>query len=109
MQPIDRTARDPVKAGAILIGVAFLVVVYIVTAFITGHWRLKELFNGCDGFASTSKLQWLLWLVAILFGYVAIWVLRAEQGDYTALSDIPVNILTVLGFSSDHGFFGEYT
>ena len=50
------------------------------------------------GFASTSKLQWLLWLVAILFGHVAIWVLRAEQGDYTVLSDIPVDILTVLGF-----------
>lgn len=98
MQPIDRTARDPVKAGVILIGVAFLVVVYIVTAFITGHWRLKELFNGFDGFASTSKLQWLLWLVAILFGYVAIWVLRAEQGDYTVLGDTPVDILTVLGF-----------
>lgn len=88
------------KAGAILIGVAFLVVLYVVAALITGHWRLKELFNGFDGFASTSKLQWFLWLIAILFGYVAIWVLRAEQGDYTALSDIPVNILTVLGFST---------
>lgn len=88
------------KAGAILIGVAFLVVVYVVTALITGRWRLKELFNGFDGFGSTSKLQWLLWLIVILFGYVAIWVLRAEQGNYTALSDIPVNILTVLGFST---------
>ena len=88
------------KAGAILIGVAFLVVVYVVTALITGHWRLRELFNGFDGFASTSKLQWLLWLIAILFGYVALWVLRAEHGDYTALTDIPVNTLTVLGFST---------
>lgn len=88
------------KAGAILIGVAFLVVLYVVTAFITGHWRLKEVFNGFDGFGSTSKLQWFLWLIAILFGYVATWVLRAEQGDYTALSDIPVNLLTVLGFST---------
>ena len=88
------------KAGAILIGLAFLVVLYVVTALITGHWRVKELFMGFDGFASTSKLQWLLWLIAILFGYVAIWVLRAEQGSYTALSDIPVNLLTVLGFST---------
>lgn len=88
------------KAGAILIGVAFLVALYVVTAFITGHWRLKDLVNGFDGFGSTSKLQWFLWLIAILFGYVATWVLRAEQGDYTALSDIPVNILTVLGFST---------
>ena len=88
------------KAGAILIGVAFLVVLYFVTALITGHWRLKEVFAGFDGLASTSKLQWLLWLIAILFGYVALWVLRAEQGDYSALSEIPVNLLTVLGFST---------
>lgn len=88
------------KAGAILIGVAFIVVLYGVTALITRHWRLKYLFNGFDGFGSTSKLQWLLWLIVILFGYVALWVLRAWQGDYAALSDIPVNILTVLGFST---------
>jgi hypothetical protein len=88
------------KWGAILIAVAFLLVLYAVTAFMTGHWRLKEVFAGFDGFGSTSKLQWLLWLIAVLFGYVAIWVLRAEHGDYTALSDIPVNVLTVLGFST---------
>ena len=88
------------KWGAVLIGVAFLGVLYVVTALITGHWRLKELFAGFDGVGSTSKLQWLLWLIVIGFGYVAIWVLRAEHGDYTALSDIPVNLLTVLGFST---------
>jgi hypothetical protein len=88
------------KVGAILIGVAFLVVLYVVTALITGHWRLKEVFAGFDGFASTSKLQWFLWLTAVLFSYVALWVLRAEHGDYAALSEIPVNILTVLGFST---------
>ena len=88
------------KWGAILIGIAFLGVLYVVTALITGHWRLKELFAGFDGVGSTSKLQWLLWLIVIGFGYVAIWVLRAEHGDYTALSDIPVNLLTVLGFST---------
>jgi hypothetical protein len=97
--------NDPVvtagsKAGAILIGVGFLVLLYVVIAIITGHWRIKEVFAGFDGFGSTSKLQWFLWLVAVLFGYVAIWVLRAEQGDYTVVSDIPVNILTVLGFST---------
>lgn len=56
--------------------------------------------KGFDGFASTSKLQWLLWLVAIIFGYSALWVLRAEQSDFSALSNVPVNVLTVLGFST---------
>jgi hypothetical protein len=91
---------DGSKAGAILIGIAFLLVLYGVTALITRHWRLRDLLNGFDGFGSTSKLQWFLWLIAILFGYVAIWVLRAEQGNYSALTEIPVNLLTVLGFST---------
>ena len=57
-------------------------------------------FRGFDGLGSTSKLQWFLWLIVILFGYSALWALRAEQGDYSALSSIPVNLLTVLGFST---------
>jgi IPT/TIG domain len=88
------------KAWAILIGVAFLILLYVVTALITGHRNPKELVNGFDGFASTSKLQWFLWLIVILFAYTALWVLRAEQGDYSALGAIPVNLLTVLGFST---------
>ena len=88
------------KAGAIVIGIAVLLVLYVVVALITHHWNPVDLFRGFDGFASTSKLQWFLWLVVILFGYTALWVLRAEQGDYSALSSIPVNLLTVLGFST---------
>jgi hypothetical protein len=88
------------KWGAAGSGLGALVVLYLMTATISHHWKPSDLVKGFDGFASTSKLQWLLWLVAIIFGYVALWVLRAEQGDFSALSNIPVNILTVLGFST---------
>ena len=88
------------KAGAIGIGIAVLVALYVITALITHHWNPVDLFRGFDGFASTSKLQWFLWLVVILFAYAALWTLRAEQGMYQALSTIPVNLLTVLGFST---------
>ena len=88
------------KAGAIGIGIAVLVALYVITALITHHWNPVDLFRGFDGFASTSKLQWFLWLVVILFAYAALWALRAEQGMYQALSTIPVNLLTVLGFST---------
>jgi hypothetical protein len=66
----------------------------------SGHRSLRELVNGFGGFGSTSKFQWFLWLVVVIFGYSALWVLRALQGDFSALSDIPVNILMVLGFST---------
>ena len=88
------------KAGAILIGIGVLLLLYVITALITHQWNPVDLFRGFDGFASTSKLQWFLWLVVILFAYAALWVLRAEQGDYSALSTVPVNLLTVLGFST---------
>ncbi len=98
------TSSPPVpgssKAWAIVGGVAFLVFLYVVTALITRHWRASELFRGFDGFGSTSKLQWFLWLLAVFFAYVAIWVLRAQQDHYDPLTQIPVNLLTVLGFST---------
>ncbi len=85
---------------AVLIGLAVLVLLYIFAAVSSGDWNPWKLVEGADGSASTSKFQWLLWLTVILFAYTALWVLRAEQGDYSAISQVPVNLLTVLGFST---------
>ena len=86
--------------GAVASGLGVLLLLYIVTAVMSQHWSPRELVNGFDGFGSTSKLQWFLWLVVIIFAYTALWILRAEQSDLSALSKIPVNVLTVLGFST---------
>ena len=88
------------KWGAAASGLGLLLLLYVVTAAMSHHWNPRELVNGFDGFASTSKLQWFLWLVVIIFAYTALWVLRAEQSDLSALNKIPVNVLTVLGFST---------
>ena len=88
------------KWAAVGCGLGVLVVLYLLYAFTSGHRNPRELVTGFDGFGSTSKFQWFLWLVVVIFGYCALWVLRALQGDFSALSDIPVNILTVLGFST---------
>jgi len=88
------------KWGAVGSGLGVLLLLYVVTAVMSRHWNPRELVNGFDGFASTSKLQWFLWLVVIIFAYFALWVLRAEQSDLSALSKVPVNVLTVLGFST---------
>jgi len=84
---------------AVVIGLAVLVVIALIVA-IPARGRLWQLVEGADGRASTSKFQWLLWLAVIVFSYVVLWVLRAKQGDYSAISNIPVNLLTVLGFST---------
>ena len=85
---------------AVLSGLGVLVFLYIVTAVSSGQWNPWKYVEGADGWASTSKLQWLLWIVVILFAYTALWVLRAGQGHYSAISQVPVNLLTVLGFST---------
>jgi hypothetical protein len=100
MQAVTPHATAGQKWGAAGSGLGVLVALYLMTALMSHQWKPSDLVKGFDGYASTSKLQWFLWLVVIIFGYAALWVLRAEQSDFSALSNIPVNILTVLGFST---------
>ena len=99
------TAASPhVSAGskwvAVLSGLGLLLLIYLATMIRTSYRNPWKLVEGADGAASTSKFQWFLWIIVILFAYTALWVLRAEQNNFAALSEIPVNLLTVLGFST---------
>jgi hypothetical protein len=90
------------KWGAVLSGLALLLLLFLAVAARApkGQRSPWKLVAGADGVPSTSKFQWFLWLVVVLFAYTALWVLRAEQGNFSALNQLPVNILTVLGFST---------
>jgi hypothetical protein len=98
-------ASDPAAVSvawkwfAVLIGLVVLAVIALIAAIPT-KGKLWQLAEGADGRASTSKFQWLLWIVAVAFAYTVLWVLRAKQGDYTAITQVPVNLLTLLGFST---------
>jgi nucleoid-associated protein YgaU len=94
------TVSSGLKWGAVLCGLGLLALVYLGIAIFAGYWNPWKLVEGADGAASTSKFQWFLWIIVILFGYTALWVLRAEQGNFSALSEIPANLLTVLGFAT---------
>lgn len=85
---------------AVLIGLAALALVWLVAGVWAGEWHPMKLIEGTDKRPSSSKFQWFVWLIVILFAYVTLWVLRAKQGDYGAVSEVPVNLLTVLGFST---------
>jgi hypothetical protein len=84
---------------AVLIGLGVLVVIGLAVTVFT-HGQLTGLVNGSDGRASTSKFQWLAWLVVFVFSYSVLWVLRVKQGDWSAITNMPANLLTVLGFST---------
>jgi hypothetical protein len=85
---------------AVLIGLAALLFIEFGVFFGTGSWNPANVVLGEDGKPSTSKFQWFLWLIVVLFAYVLLWVLRARQGDYGAIRDLPTNVLVVLGFST---------
>jgi hypothetical protein len=84
---------------AVLIGLGVLLLLYLVVGLTSG-WNPLKLVQGADGPSSTSKFQWLVWLVVILFSYSTLWVLKAKQGDWTAITDVPNHVLTVLGLST---------
>jgi hypothetical protein len=85
---------------AALIGLAAIAVLYVTAALVSGSPNPMRLVDGKDGKRSTSKFQWAVWLVAILFSYVFLWFIRTRAGDWSVSSTIPSHLLTVLGFST---------
>jgi hypothetical protein len=87
-------------AALIGLGVLGLLWAFVALANKKIGWRIWKLIEGADGAPSTSKFQWFVWLVAILFSYTVLWVLRARGGDWSAIANVPGNLLAVLGFST---------
>jgi hypothetical protein len=106
---MDGTVAAVVTVGwkwlAILIGLGALGLIEVAIFIGTDQWNpwilvLDDVPPPEPKRASTSKFQWLLWLAVVLFAYVTLWVLRARQGDFSALPDIPTNVMVVLGIST---------
>lgn len=83
-----------------IIGVLFLIFLYIFFYGIwSKHWNPADLFTGQDKRPSSSKFQFLLWTVVVIFSFVAVYVARALMGYYESIDEIPVHLLVVMGFS----------
>jgi hypothetical protein len=85
---------------AVVFGLVTLDAVWLVVGVTTRMWNPLGLIEGANGKPSSSKFQWFVWLIVIVFAYVVLWVIRAKQGKFGASSEVPVNLLTVLGFST---------
>lgn len=85
--------------AAYVSGFAMLLVFWVLYRLTAGTWDLRKLVEGSDGHPSTSKLQWFIWTVVVLFSYVVIYAARVYDGDITPISDIPQNLLIAMGFS----------
>ena len=78
----------------------FLLLLWVFYRGLTGSWDLALFVQGADGRASTSKFQWLLWTIVVLFAYVALLTARAMHGYFGALGSLPSNVLIAMGLSS---------
>jgi IPT/TIG domain len=94
-------SRNEKLLGA-LIGVSIIVLLYIVTSVGSKprQWNPLKVIEGQDGTWSTSKFQWFLWLIVVLFAYVFLWFIRTRSGHWGAIPNVPGNLLAVLGFST---------
>jgi hypothetical protein len=88
------------KTFAVLVGLGLLVLVWAYTWVRTGDWRAWKLAEGADKKLSTSKFQWFLWLFPVLFAYLVLWIIRAFGGEYAAITDVPANLMVVIGLST---------
>ncbi len=60
-------------------GIGFVVLIVFfwpIYKAITGTWNVLKFIEGADSRPSSSKLQWFLWTVVIIFAYIAVYATR---------------------------------
>jgi hypothetical protein len=95
LSPAVEEAKMPYLVGALA-----LAALALIARLFAGSWNPTKLVEGSDKRPSTSKLQWFIWTVVVIFSYAAIYATRVRQGHYEALSEIPTNVLVALGLSA---------
>ena len=82
-----------------LIALAFLGVFYFFYVVLARSWNPFKVIRGADGRPSTSKLQFWLWTIVVIFSYVALYAARVQDHLYDPIKEIPANLLIAMGFT----------
>lgn len=80
-------------------GAGTLFVVCMLCKLQYGTWNPLVFGKGADGRPSTSKMQFWLWTLVVLFAYSALYAARVERGYFAAIPEFPHNLLLAMGFS----------
>ena len=83
---------------SVLIGLAGVAVLWVAMG-IASSFNPAKLVTGSDGTLSTSKCQFVLWTVVIVFSYLVIFSYHAKAANFVGL-DLPQNVANVLGISA---------
>ena len=82
---------------AYAIGILVLLILWFLYYLATGEKDFRKYFMGADGLLSTSKFQFFLWTIIVIFAYVTIFSARALNGDFDVISTLPENLLIAMG------------
>ena len=80
-----------------IISLAALAVLWILYRVVTGQVNPLKLAEGDDERLSTSKFQWLVWTIVVVFSYIAILVARKGM---IPPEEMPANLLIAMGMST---------
>jgi len=83
-----------------IIGAVGLLVLWFFYVVSSRKWNPMELAKGADGLPSSSKFQFLLWTAVVVFAYITIYVARAQHNEYGPITEVPANLLILMGISS---------
>jgi hypothetical protein len=83
---------------AVLVGLAGLGVLWVILG-IASSFNLKKLVCGADNTLSTSKFQFVVWTVVIVFSYIVMFAYHGKVSNF-ALLNFPTNVLIVMGLSA---------
>lgn len=89
---------------AVIIGLAvdfsILLLVQMMFTRIKGEKiGLKDLVKAPDGHYSLAYLQFFLWTFVVVFAFTTIYMLRVQLGEFVPPTDMPRNILILMGIS----------
>ncbi|MDE3154379.1 MAG: IPT/TIG domain-containing protein [Acidobacteriota bacterium] len=82
------------------IGFATLLVLWLLYGTLSGRWSVLALAEGADGRLSSSKFQFVVWTIVILWSYAVVYAARLFYAhDVAAISDLSPGLLMLMGLS----------
>jgi hypothetical protein len=82
-------------------GVVVLLALGLLLWLVRGRrWTLGALFEGDDRRPSTSKFQFCVWTVVVLYAYVGLAAARWFRGHPGFVGEVPPNLLIAMGLSA---------
>jgi len=83
-----------------MVGALSLLILYIVYKATTGD-SASRLYEGADGRPSTSKFQFFLWTIVVIFSYPALYTVKLLQNppNFSPITSLPDNLLIAIGMS----------